>query len=344
MRTSVLIFVWPLILVAAVLYVMPLITRAGIFFGATVDPDFPRSSEGRRLLRSYRLQLVLWSVAALAVTLAWAPEHPLLGGLVPMVVLLAAVSIAYWRNFRVVHMRYGITRPEVRQASLSPAAAQANLRVGLIAPPFIALGLTALYLRLHWSEIPERFPVHWGADGQPNGWAIRDAHGVYGPLLMGIAMSVLVLVMAWVIARLSRNTVMRSVTVRSLEVLLYPLTLTFIVIGLLPLMRPANPAAIVLLTIIPMLLTVVGVMYWSYRKISVPAPETDVSPEPQRDAYWKAGMFYYNPNDPAIFVAKRVGIGYTINLGNKISWLVITGLLLIPLVIALLPALVPHAR
>ena len=46
-------------------------------------------------------------------------------------------------------------------------------------------------------------------------------------------------------------------------------------------------------------------------------------------------MFYYNPDDPAIFVSKRVGIGYTMNFANKMSWLVMAGILLI----ALLPAL-----
>ena len=73
---------------------------------------------------------------------------------------------------------------------------------------------------------------------------------------------------------------------------------------------------------------------WSIPKITAPAA-TDVVPEPQSDSYWKAGMFYYNPDDPAIFVSKRVGIGYTMNFANKMSWLVMLGILLI----ALLPAL-----
>jgi uncharacterized membrane protein len=45
-------------------------------------------------------------------------------------------------------------------------------------------------------------------------------------------------------------------------------------------------------------------------------------------------MFYYNPSDPAIFVAKRVGIGYTVNFANRMCWLVLVGILLL----GLLPA------
>jgi uncharacterized membrane protein len=43
-------------------------------------------------------------------------------------------------------------------------------------------------------------------------------------------------------------------------------------------------------------------------------------------------MFYINPSDPALFVEKRFGIGYKVNLGNRWSWifLVIT---LLPLIL-----------
>jgi hypothetical protein len=37
---------------------------------------------------------------------------------------------------------------------------------------------------------------------------------------------------------------------------------------------------------------------------------------------WK-GIFYSNPDDPALFVPKRFGIGYTLNFGNPWSWVVL---------------------
>lgn len=327
------IFMWPVIIVGVVLYYLPLIARPGIFFGATVEPSFPRSSEGRRLLRGYRWQVGLWVIAAMVITGIFAPGHPLLGSMPPLFVLLAAVGFSYRRTFREVHTHYGIARAELRQARLAPVQQRPALRVGFVLPPFLALGFTALYLHLHWSEIPERFPVHWGMDGQPNGWAARDWHGVYGLVLMGVALDLFMLGLAWALARFSRNNVMRYVAIRGLEVLLYPLTLTFVVSGLLPLMK-SSPATLVLFTVVVMLLTIAGIMYWAYRKISAPSAE-DATPEPVNDNYWKAGMFYYNPDDPAIFVAKRVGIGYTPNFAHKVVWLVLAG----TLIAAFLPAL-----
>src|SRR6202044_3717386 len=45
----------------------------------------------------------------------------------------------------------------------------------------------ALDLARRWDTLPERFPVHWGFDGQPNGWATRSLGGVDGAILIGAA-------------------------------------------------------------------------------------------------------------------------------------------------------------
>jgi len=45
------------------------------------------------------------------------------------------------------------------------------------------------------------------------------------------------------------------------------------------------------------------------------------------DAHWKWGMIYYNPNDPAVFVEKRFGIGTTFNFARWQAWAMIFGIL-----------------
>lgn len=44
-------------------------------------------------------------------------------------------------------------------------------------------------------------------------------------------------------------------------------------------------------------------------------------------------MFYFNPKDPAIWVEQRIGIGYTLNMGNTSAWLLI-GIMFVPLIAA----------
>lgn len=60
--------------------------------------------------------------------------------------------------------------------------------------------------------------------------------------------------------------------------------------------------------------------------------------EVDEEEYWKWGIFYYNPQDPSIFVEKRFGIGTTINLARWQAWAAIVGLILFIVLIAILPA------
>ncbi|MCJ8011749.1 DUF5808 domain-containing protein [Paenibacillus sp. KQZ6P-2] len=47
------------------------------------------------------------------------------------------------------------------------------------------------------------------------------------------------------------------------------------------------------------------------------------------DRYWKLGLIYFNPSDPAMFIEKRMGIGWTINFARPAAWLIIVGILVI---------------
>ncbi len=45
--------------------------------------------------------------------------------------------------------------------------------------------------------------------------------------------------------------------------------------------------------------------------------------------YWFLGFFYCNKQDPSVFVEKRIGIGFTLNLARPMSWLFLGSLVLI---------------
>jgi hypothetical protein len=69
-------------------------------------------------------------------------------------------------------------------------------------------------------------------------------------------------------------------------------------------------------------LGIVSILLLLFGRKNPQAPETG----------WN-GMFYCNSDDPALFVPKRYGIGYTLNFGNPWSWAV----LVLIFALALLP-------
>ena len=52
------------------------------------------------------------------------------------------------------------------------------------------------------------------------------------------------------------------------------------------------------------------------------------------DRFWKAGFLYVNRDDPALMVAKRFGVGWTVNLGNPAGWLLIAALVGTPVALS----------
>jgi uncharacterized membrane protein len=59
------------------------------------------------------------------------------------------------------------------------------------------------------------------------------------------------------------------------------------------------------------------------------APTTDA---PDDDEYWKGGLIYVNRDDPAVFVQRRFGVGWTVNFGRPGGMLF--GVVLVGLVVA----------
>jgi uncharacterized membrane protein len=74
--------------------------------------------------------------------------------------------------------------------------------------------------------------------------------------------------------------------------------------------------------IVPLLLIVGGIVAWGVRQAG------RSSSEPTPDEAWRGGVLYYNREDPAIFVERRDGFGYTINAANPWAWVVTLGFIL----------------
>src|SRR5699024_5912056 len=54
------------------------------------------------------------------------------------------------------------------------------------------------------------------------------------------------------------------------------------------------------------------------------------------DQYWKLGQFYFNKEDPTLFLEKRFGIGWTINWARPTAWLLLLMIILLAAGIPLL--------
>ena len=68
-------------------------------------------------------------------------------------------------------------------------------------------------------------------------------------------------------------------------------------------------------------------------------PDRDVRVHRDDDRFWKGGMIYANHDGPALMVAKRFGVGWTVNFGNSRALLLMGGIVTAALIVALWSAL-----
>jgi uncharacterized membrane protein len=316
MDESALISLTELAVIGAVMLLLPHFSPRRYWFAITVPPDFRSTDAARGGLRRYHWRVALSiGVSALAV-LYLAPRSPDLAAAIATLLPLVAGMVAFLRE-----------RSQVRAAvEATPASTPAHedrahhlpVWLGWALPPFALPLAAALYLQAHWDQIPERFPIHWGANGQPNGWAHRTAGGVYGPLLFAAGLMLLMLLLGLAMYYGSRHSPQILAVLKILIGVMYFLAFLFTGIGLMPVLR-ISP----LIFVAAAPIFVMAVLVYSFKC----ATDAGMPAEATPDECWTLGSVYYNPGDPALFVQKRMGFGYTFNFGHRLSWVILGGFL-----------------
>lgn len=210
---------------------------------------------------------------------------------------------------------FAVQPPMVRRAELaSPESLPWFTWLGFL--PLLLLAGAAAYLAAHWDQIPLRYPVHYDLHGNPNRWSNRTIRGVYGPLILGGEFAIVLFGMAlagWYGSR--RSDPMRKPMIIVMLAVEATIALAF---SITPLKLAAGiPIPLWLLAAGPFLI-LIPAMWYAYRKSIEPRDPIDPTP----NECWKGGMFYYNPHDAALFVPRRDGMGFTVNLANRWSWLI----------------------
>ena len=196
----------------------------------------------------------------------------------------------------------------------------------LQAVPFAILACAALWLARHFYELPERLPIHWNWRGAADGFVGRSGVSVALPLLIGTAVC---LMLAGFQSGLRRSATAGGMRDATLKVLLAGEYFTALICcGVLAASVTSGRLLKPVLWFV--FAAVVGLVVLAAR-IGRGIPR-----EPERNpAAWRAGVFYVDRNDPALFVPKRRGFGYTFNFGHPAAIVLTVATLAVPLGIAL---------
>jgi len=328
---------WPILLIlmvhAVIFHVMPRLSRPDILFSVTVSEAFAAGA-GRALVSRYRIIVWISAASALAVSLLLPALLPGAGrnGFLSIGAVCANAIVAanawYWahRKARV----YAVAPSAVRVASLVPRDTSLPGGALVALGPFAILLATALLVA--------------ALDGPATNKSFRllAFGGVYAAMMLTLAVTM---------ARRSRQVAVDGPAAAAEQ--------RFRRVNAFVLVLVAYAAAILLsattvqsitafgnavsgrgwFLVMPMMLFNFGVMFWMIRvgqggqRAVAPAARQEVHGDATPDHAWKlGGLVYYNPRDPAIWVEARVGLGYTLNMGNKRALLLIAAMMLAPMI------------
>lgn len=355
-----------LILFTAVFYwLTPGLTRRDLLFGVTVAPNARQTPEGRRIIRAYRLGVVLIAAVALVAVgaaLAFAPESAWQTGVPALAVLLILVADVV--PYVLAHRASLGLRAPAGTAGDEPVAREAALRprryrdaVPLIweTLPIALIVATAAYLASLYPSAPAIIPMHWSVAGVPNGFAARSVGSFFALMWTQIGIFVLFTAISLLIVRAktqpgAADTRFRSVTLRVLFFFKSLLILSFgveaalishaVVLGV----EPPSWSAVVVFG--PVLVSVVAILAVAVRMGQGGAKlENTTATQIDRmdDRYWLLGVVYVNRHDPSILVERRFGYGWTLNFGNIWSYIVFGMIVAVPVGFAVLRG-VAHAH
>ena len=331
-----------MLLIAVLLHWLPLWRRSYLWFGVTVAPDFRTTAEARQVLKQYRTATWLATLAGCILMVAGIRLHvdwmAAAGPVLPTIT--AAVAFARGHSRMRPFSQHGETN---RAAPLSGTTEGLPGGIAGIAVPFGILTATAIFLHRNWALLPARLPVHWGMSGIPDRWAERSWRSVDGLLLAGALTIAVMYLLGYMVlrgsprARISKTAEwtarFRRANLRLLVAMGWTISLLLSALALNPYLASGEQLAIPVWVILGAVLAVAAGFLWPIIRLSQePGSGSDGTP----DECWKLGQIYYNPDDPALMVEKRFGLGYTINFGNPASWLIIALLLVVVFVPLLL--------
>ena len=198
----------------------------------------------------------------------------------------------------------------------------------IILIPFIVTSLIGIYALANYNIIPNTIPTHWGASGIADGFSDKSFIKILAIVGMVIGISLIIYISSIYSlkarAKLSADSIDNSKKVHLHHLNMFGITFLLLNISLdilfisiiIATINASNLNTLVLW--LPTILMIFVAIYQVYLYYKSPNKSKSASYSvDDDDNFWILGFIYNNPDDPSIFVNKRFGAGWTVNIGSN---------------------------
>jgi uncharacterized membrane protein len=329
--------------VSIIFAITPYFTPPYIQFGVRI----PDGHESDISLKSIRLKFLISELALMIALIALFLIYlngisPLVSGILPLFDIILSFLIYLKFHYSTLKLKSDM-QPILEQAQVSTAVfVKDSLGVRHIALllPWVELGIFIAIGIYRYPFIPNTFPIHFGANGQPNGYATKSIESVFSViLLVGVPINVLFSIISLAVLRVDPFQNPRSPVKTRMQmsgfnrINFYLMPAIALVVNLTLFVSSATiwgmlSSSYVFIAIIPVIailpaIIIIGMKVGQTGWKLYPNANNSEDGVTARDddSFWKGGVIYFNRNDSSIMVPKRFGYGYTLNFAHPVTWI-----------------------
>ncbi|MEG2787585.1 MAG: DUF1648 domain-containing protein [Romboutsia sp.] len=197
--------------------------------------------------------------------------------------------------------------------------------------------ISFIYVAINYKNLPEQVPVHWGITGKPDSFAPKTFKNVFIINILQVAMVTMISYIgvetigyrSYIDTKNEENIRLKALKLlNKMGYSLLLLTLSILVTMIAPSIAMINnitiPISIIVLSILAPIVSCIFLTYCIIMLSNLKTKSKSTYIIESDDEKWLYGFIYYNKEDPSFLVEKRFGAGWTFNMANKKSKLILS--------------------
>ena len=362
---SFLIFFIITLFIAVIQTVIPYLVNRTVVFGVMIPEKYIEDKNIKKYKKNYSISVALLSIVILGTYLVWILSNERLdnqiaitGVIIEFALIFISMSFYLYYHGKTKQLKqqnnWAENLKSMKVTDLSVRKQDEMLPWYIYLLPILSTIGLMIYTIMNYDILPDQIPTHWGPSGEADAFTDKSP---FSAIQLSLVLLMMQLMFLGIHVATRKSGIKLSATSlepsrnRQLSLRKYSSWLLFIVLlGATMLMsyfqlmmiHPEIGEGTVQL-FIPfgfLSLVLIGTLIFAVKVgRSDKATETTVEAkimDLDEDKYWKGGLFYFNKNDPSIFVEKRFGVGWTLNLANPIGLVIVFVPLIVILIISLL--------
>ncbi|MDO5718851.1 MAG: DUF1648 domain-containing protein [Tissierellia bacterium] len=347
--------------------ILPNLSRKNLVLGVRFPNEYKERDEIKKVVRDFRFLTILFGIISIIITIVITSIFPdnfrvqtiflLINSLIPLYPLIISA-----KKLKILKEDFRIEEPREKvivNTHLSRDKINySNISLAYYILPALVVIASAAYSLINYDRYPDMIPINYGFDGRANGFSHKSILTVLMPSLTSAFIVLTIFISNLFYLKMKQKidpaapeeTILRLLKARRIWTKFYIIS-SFVLVLFISVfqtnmmindIRQDRYFVFIILALVFFLVAISLLLAFRVgtlgEKLRYGSSDREIILPEDDDSHWYlGGVVYYNSNDPAFIVAKRLGVGYTVNMGSTIGKLCAIAIFLMIIAFSIIP-------